>query len=411
MGFSRGEDSEIKAPLPRSKLLQLGYHQIDETDFENGYDSCCQFTAIHVSALCMRLWILAFMLCTSPPLIGEIDPATADTYARLVLKGVEQEYPNKPSNVMANATDVLSPRAMHPAFYGNFDWHSSVHGHWMLLTLLRTQTDLDSAPAIEALMDRHLTPEKMRAEAAYWDKKHNASYERMYGWAWALHLARELHVWKKNSPDDPRPDRWLTAFQPLEKRIVEMTETYLPKLTYPIRVGTHTDTAFALNMIHDYAAAVGNTRLAKLIASRAHDYYSSDTNYPVAYEPSGHDFFSPGLNEADLMRRVLAPADYERWLTNFFPGLAKGELGTLLIPVEVSDESDGHLVHLAGLNFCRAWTMAGIAKALPADDPRTAILRKSAAAHLAAGMPYLNSGHYEGDHWLASFAIYALQAQ
>lgn len=351
--------------------------------------------------------LIAMTALRASPLTDKI----AEDYAQLALANLEREYPNKLGNVLTGPDSLKSPRALHPAFYGSFDWHSSVHGHWMLIALLSDHPDINSADQIEALLNRQLTPENMAAEAAYWDAKENASFERMYGWAWALQLARELYEWKAASPDDPRPAQWLAAFHPLEARIVELTTDYLPRLTYPIRVGTHTDTAFALGMIHDYAVTTGNADLASLIARRATVYYFKDRDYPVAYEPSGHDFFSPGLNEADLMRRVLNPEAYGAWLEGFFPDLAKAQLGTLLDPVAVSDPTDGHLIHLAGLNFCRAWTMAGIAKALPDTDPRAQILQKSATEHLSAGLPFLNSGHYEGDHWLASFAVYAMRAQ
>jgi hypothetical protein len=324
-------------------------------------------------------------------------------FARLALKGLDIEYPNKPSNVMAGAEDVRSPKDMHPAFYGCFDWHSSVHGHWMLIRLLKLHPDCAVGDEIRAALDAHLTAENIRAEAAYFNQKHNRSFERMYGWAWALRLAAELHDW-----DDPQAQQWATNFKPLEDTIVALTMGFLPRLTWPIRTGVHPDTAFAFGQVLDYARTVGHEELEQLVISKAKAFYAGDVDYPAAYEPSGVDFFSPGLNEADLMRRVLDEHEFSIWLDQFFPTLKDGALGNLLTPVVVSDVTDGHLVHLAGLNLSRAWTMRGVLSKLPAADPRCAVLESAAKAHLDAGLRYVFSGHYEGEHWLATFAIYAI---
>jgi hypothetical protein len=324
-------------------------------------------------------------------------------FARLALDGIVREYPNKPSNVMATADDVRSPRAMHPAFYGSFDWHSSVHGHWMLVRLLKLHPGSPVEEEARAKLAAHLTPEILAAETAYFEPKHNQSFERTYGWAWLLRLALELRGW-----DDPQGREWAAALVPLEARIVELTKAYLPKLSWPIRVGEHPNTAWALGEFLDYARAVGDTELETLAAARARDYYLGDVDYPVHYEPSGHDFFSPGLLEADLMRRVLAPDEFRRWLDAFLPGLRRGELGNLGTPVEVSDPTDGKLVHLAGLNLVRGWTLRGVASVLPEGDRRRATLLAAAEAHARAGLEYVFSGYYEGEHWLASFAVYLL---
>ncbi len=340
------------------------------------------------------------------PMLSEIPAEDADSFAQLALKGIPREYPNKPSNVMMDAQGVRSPRQMHPIFFGSFDWHSSVHGHWMLVRLLRTVPSVKSSKDIEALLNAQFTAEKVAAEVAYFQAEGNSSFERMYGWAWFLHLMSELRTW-----DDPRAEAWAKILTPLEKKLVKLTEGYLPRLTWPVRTGTHQDTSFALGMILDYARAVKNVELETLIISCSKEYFLKDTNYPVAYEPSGNDFFSSGLNEADLMRRVLSPNDFVTWLDAFFPTLkSDGSLGNLLTPTEVSDVTDGHLVHLAGLNFCRAWTFRGIANALPEDDARRTIMRKAADEHIQTGLKYVTSGHYEGEHWLATFAVYALQA-
>lgn len=324
-------------------------------------------------------------------------------FAGLALTGIVQEYPNKPSNTLASPDDLQSPREMHPVFYGCFDWHSAVHGHWLLVRLLRQYPDSDSAAEIRTLLDEQLTESKLAAEAAWLEQDHNKSFERMYGWAWLLKLAAELESW-----DDPDAARWREALRPLESVIVSRARAWLPLLSFPIRTGVHRDTAFALSLMLDYARTVGDAPLEELILGKSRQFYLSDRDYPAAYEPSGHDFFSPGFNEADLMRRVLAPAEFSEWLDRFLPGLRTESLGPMMEPVAVPDVTDGHLVHLAGLDLSRAWTMRGIAAALPPDDPRAGILQSSADRHAVAGLAYVDSGHYEGEHWLATFAVYHL---
>ena len=335
-------------------------------------------------------------------------PLTEDqvvAFADLALAGLTREFPNKPSNVMASKDDVLSPQQMHPAFYGNFDWHSSVHGHWMLVRLLRLYPDNARADKIRQTLNDQLTAEKMEAEAVHFRNDTNKSFERMYGWAWLLQLARELHTW-----DDADAQIWRKNIRPMEDIILERAFKYLPALSFPIRVGTHTDTGFALGMELDYARTVGNTKLEELVLKKAKAFYQADVNYPAHYEPSGHDFFSSGFNEADLMRRVLSPEDFSNWLDKFLPQLRTDRMGSMMIPVEVTDVTDGHLVHLAGLDLSRAWTMTGIAHHLPANDIRRTLLETSTLKHTVAGSKYVTSGHYEGEHWLATFAVYHLTA-
>ncbi len=330
-------------------------------------------------------------------------PERVVRFARLALANIAREYPNKPSNVMVGPESVRSPREMHPAFYGCFDWHSSVHGHWMLVRLLRLYPDTAVRDEIVEALDANLTAENLSREADYFAQKHNRSFERPYGWAWLLQLAAELRTW-----DDPRARRWAAHLVPLERRIVGLAKAYLPRLTWPIRTGEHPDTGFALALMIDYGRAVGDDELVDVARARARRYYADDVDYPTRYEPSGQDFFSSGLNEADLMRRVLDAPAYGAWLDRFFPGLARGEFGNLARPAAVSDVTDGKLVHLAGLNLNRAWTMRGIASALAPDDPRRAHLERAVAAHTRVGLGYVFSGHYEGEHWLASFAVYLL---
>lgn len=336
-------------------------------------------------------------------LMSGLSEKQVTAFAKLALAGIPTEYPNKPSNVMNSTDDVQSPREMHPAFYGNFDWHSSVHGHWMLVRILRLYPNIEIAGDIRKTLNEQLTADKIEAEAEYFRQKHNKSFERMYGWAWLLQLVRELHTW-----DDADAKKWRQNLVPLEKIILQRAHEYLPKLSFPIRVGTHTDTAFALGMELDYAKIVGDQKLAELVVSKAKQFYMTDKNYPAHYEPSGHDFFSSGFNEADLMRRILSPTEFAAWLDSFLPQLSTDDMGSMMEPVEVPDVTDGHLVHLAGLDLSRAWTMNGIANALPRTDERRKKLLSSVAAHAKIGQTYVTSGHYEGEHWLATFAVYHL---
>ena len=322
-------------------------------------------------------------------------------FSQLALKGMDQEYPNKPSNVVVDKASVRTPKEMHPAFFGCFDWHSSLHGHWMLIRILKRCPNVSNAAEIRSRLAEHLSAENIKAETDYFDERQNKSFERMYGWAWTFRLAEELHTW-----DDPQGKQWRENIRPLEDKIVELTVGYLPRLSFPIRTGVHPDSGWALGQALDYARTTGNVSLEKLVVQRCRDFYLKDRNYPAAYEPSGEDFFSAGLNEADTMRRVLNKDQFSSWLDQFFPGLRDKQMGTLLTPVEVTDVTDGKLVHLAGLDLSRGWTLQGIASALDADDPRAQILNEAAAAHAAMGYKYVFSGHYEGEHWLATFAIY-----
>ena len=339
-----------------------------------------------------------------PELGARLSAEQVSAFAKLALANIHTEYPNKPGNVVWDEASVRTPRAMHPAFYGCFDWHSSVHGHWMLIRLLKDYSDHPMQAEIRQKLAQNLTAENLKKEADHFREKHNRMFERMYGWAWLLRLAAELETW-----DDPQGQEWRESIRPLEELLVENIFAYLPNLTWPIRTGVHQDLAFALGQELDYARVMKNGKLAELIQQRAKEYYVGDTDYPTKYEPSGQDFFSSCLNEADLMRRVLTQAEFVDWVDAYLPGLKRGEGGNLLTPVTVSDVTDGYIVHLAGLNLSRAWCMNGIVAALPDGDARKNLLHASAAAHAKKGFGYVFSGHYEGDHWLATFAIY-LQA-
>lgn len=340
-----------------------------------------------------------------PALGDRLTDAQVVSFAKLALKNIQTEYPNKPGNVVVDSQSVRTPKTMHPAFYGCFDWHSSVHGHWMLIRLLKECPDSSIDQEIRKNLNENLSAQNLAGELSYFQEQQHKSFERTYGWAWYLRMVDELDSW-----NDEDGKRWRENLRGLEELLVQRTIEYLPKLSFPIRTGVHPDTGFALGQILDYARKLGNRELEELILQRAQTYFLNDVDYPTKYEPSGQDFFSSCLNEADLMRRVLPREEFESWLDKYLPSLSAGDGGNLLIPVEVSDVTDGYIVHLAGLNLNRGWCMQGIASSLSKDDPRVAILKNSAAEHAEMGFKYVFSGHYEGDHWLATFAIY-LQTQ
>ena len=326
------------------------------------------------------------------------DSAASDRFATLALACVHQEYPNHISHSMQNDADVAPPRELTPAFYGCLDWHSSVHGHWLLARLARQYPQSEYAqPAREALA-QSLTRENLLAETAYVSAKGRRSFERPYGIAWLLQLVNELEEW-----DDDEARQWRANIAPLESAMVERLVSWLPDLTYPVRSGTHSQTAFALGLALDWARATGDEAAEALITERAQTLYGGDTACPLHYEPSGADFLSPCLAEADLMRRVLLPSAFSSWLTGF---LAIPEASDWLPAAIVSDRSDPHLVHLDGLNLSRAWMLEGIATALPNDDSRVDVITAAANAHRIAGLEGVSPEHYAGSHWLGSFATY-----
>jgi Protein of unknown function (DUF2891) len=327
----------------------------------------------------------------------------ASAFARLALKGLSKEYPNKPEHVLAGPADVKAPAGLHPAFFGSYDWHSSVHGHWMLVRLARLFPDLKEASEIRAVLGAHLTAENLKAEADYFARKESKSFERPYGWAWLLKLAQELNGW-----DDPDAKSWAKNLRPLTDLIVARYLEFFPKQTYPIRTGVHPNTAFGLTFAHDYARSIGDAKLSSLVEERARAYFGADADVPAAWEPGGADFFSPSLIEADLMRRVLPTGEFRVWFARFLPGAIKSEPKALFEPATVTDRTDPQLVHLDGLNLSRAWCMRSIAAALPMDDPARAALESSAARHATAALEHVASGDYAGEHWLASFAVYFL---
>lgn len=314
-------------------------------------------------------------------------PAPAlERFAGLALTCVHKEFPNKIAHAMNSDADAKPPRELTPAFYGCYDWHSSVHGHWLLARVARElPRSTVSAPALAAL-ERSLTAANVRREVEYFNAPGRGTFERPYGLAWLLTLALELREMKSPLAGNLRP---------LEKAVVKRLSAWLPKLSHPVRSGEHSQTAFALGLLLDYARGAGDASFAALVENRARAFYLKDTNCPANYEPSGEDFLSPCLAEADLMRRVLPRVEFAKWFDAFMPQWPYK-------PLTVTDPTDGKLAHLDGLNLSRAWMIEGVASALPSRPG----LRESAAAHAAAGLKSVTGEHYEGGHWLGSFAAY-----
>lgn len=332
----------------------------------------------------------------------ELNLSIAQRMAALALDCVHREYPNKITHVMQQDSDAQVPRALHPAFYGCFDWHSSVHGHWLMARLLGEFPTAPLAKRLSRALDRSLKPELISVEAEYFRLPGRASYERPYGMAWLLQLSAELHQLKH-----PRASSWQRALEPLERVIISRLMDWLAKLDYPIRAGEHSQTAFAFGLFLDWAEQRNHIPLAELLRQKSRSFYLADRNCPLAYEPSGQDFLSPCLAQADLMRRVLDRAEFNSWLNAFLPQLTNN--GATWLPVaKVSDRSDGKLAHLDGLNLSRAWMLQGIAAGLPETDPRRQRLLSSADEHAQSGLAAVTGEHYEGGHWLASFAVYLL---
>lgn len=351
----------------------------------------------------MVLLTAALAIANQPFEPPRMDQKQASAFARLALKGIRKEYPNKPAEVLAGDGDVKPPREIHPAFYGSYDWHSSVHGHWMLVCLLRMFPDLPEQKEIRAALRENLSAKNLQTELDTIKRPHMQSWERPYGWAWLLRLQMELHGW-----DDADGKEWSKNVRPLADALAARYVGYFPKQTYPIRSGVHSSTAFGLALALDYARTVGDNKLRDLVLERGRTYFGKDKDIPARWEPDGADFFSPSLMEADLMRRVLPPTEFREWFAPFLPGLAKGEPKSLLEPATVSDRTDPQIVHLDGLNLSRAWCMRGIASALAKDDPARQVLLDSATRHARAGLAHVASGDYAGEHWLASFAVYLL---
>jgi hypothetical protein len=332
-----------------------------------------------------------------------LDSGLADTLAGTALGHVTREYPNKLDHVLNDAGEVKTPRDLHPIFFGSFDWHSCVHGYWLLVRVSKRFPALPIVGDIRTIIDRHFTEPAVAGECSYLQEPSRRTFERPYGWAWLLKLAAELADW-----DHPDGRRWSGLLAPLADIFADRFLEFLPKSAYPMRAGTHSNSAFALALALDYARGIPDGALDALIREKAEAWFGGDADCQT-WEPGGDDFLSPALMEAELMRRVLPAAEFAVWLNRFLPHLAEGRPATLFSPAEVSDRTDGKIGHLDGLNLSRAWCWRSIARALPTGDPRESLAHQSADAHLNSAIREIR-GDYMGEHWLASFALLALEA-
>lgn len=331
-----------------------------------------------------------------------------DHFVTLALSHIDREFPNKLDHVMSGPEQVLPPRQLHPVFYGSYDWHSSVHGHWLLIRALRNFPQLAQSDEIIAILDKRLTAPAVTVEVEYLNQKNRGTFERPYGWGWLLKLAAELRSGMQHKDETRRAAcaRWDGVLAPLSAAFVDRWIKFLPKATYPIRVGTHNNTAFALALSLDFAREAAHAELDAAIRAKARAWYVNDHNYP-AWEPDGSDFLSPGLCEVELMRRTLPREEFLPWFDKFFPNLAKREPATLFKPAFVSDHSDAQITHLNGLNLSRAWCWRALASTLPETDPRRQLAQEAYQTHVDAALPHI-TGDYAGEHWLATFALLAL---
>lgn len=345
--------------------------------------------------------ILLLTMSAAAQNTGQFDIKAAQRFANLALACVHKEYPNHISHTLNSDADAAPPRKLTPAFYGCYDWHSSVHGHWLLVRLVRTFPDAPFVPAAREALRQSLSAENLVQEAAYLRGEGRASFERPYGLAWLLQLVAELREW-----DDLQAKGMAANLHPLEQVVLERLKNWLPKLSNPVRIGEHDQTAFALGLMFDYAHGDGDQEFAQLVVSKAKQFYLGDKNCPLAYEPSGEDFLSPCLGEADLMRRVLPSQEFARWLQVFMPQIPSSGGDKWVQPVVSPDPSDPKLAHLDGLNLSRAWMLEGIAAGLPKTDKRLLSIMVTAEAHRQAGLAAVTGEHYEGGHWLGSFAVY-----
>jgi hypothetical protein len=350
------------------------------------------------------LLVLPASIALAAPPSG-LEAETASRFASLALSCVHREYPNKIAHVLNADSDVRPPRELTPAFYGCYDWHSSVHGHWLLARLARTFPDSPLAPKARQALAESLTPERLAAEVRYLGGPGRVAFERPYGLAWLMQLCAELREW-----NDPEVHRWSENLRPLEQAAAAQIKSWLPKLSRPIRVGEHDQTAFSFGLILDWARTAGDSEMERLLKSRIESFYRADRNCPLSYEPSGQDFLSPCIAEGDLMRRVLEPDSYAAWLSEFLPSIPR-DGSAWLTPESVTDPTDPKLAHLDGLNLSRAWMLAGMAQGLPPDDPRRPCLEASSNRHRSAGLAAVTGEHYEGGHWLGSFATYLTTAR
>ena len=337
-----------------------------------------------------------------------ISPELADRFSALALTCVHQEFPNKISRTTNTAEEIGRPKDIFPAFYGCFDWHSSVHGHWLLVRLLRVgPADAPWRDEAIAKLSQSFSEQNMAGEVANFARPARGSWERPYGVAWYLQLTAELREWVQEDHNS-QAKAWLNNLESLEGDIADSLKAWMPKLAYPIRLGTHNQSAFAFGLMLDWARVAGDAEMERLIIEKSMAFHKDDVNCPLAYEPSGEDFLSPCLMEADLMRRILSQDEFSNWLSEFMPTIPKDGSGDWLAPGIVKDASDGKLVHLDGVNSSRAWNLYNIARALPDGDARKASLVEAAKIHADTGVAAVSAEHYSGSHWLARFATYLM---
>ena len=338
----------------------------------------------------------------------ELPEDLARRYAAMALANIAREYPTKLDPYINDPHDVALPSALHPVFWGSFDWHSCVHSHWMLARLLRLFPDAAFASDIRSHFATRFTEQGVAGEIAYLRQPNRRSFVRTYGWAWLLKLSDELLSGSRSGGDAASFATWTRLLQPLAAEFASLYRSYLPEAPVPLRYGLHPNSAFGVAFAIDHARMTSDAALEALCTKRALDWFASDVNYPALFEPSGNEFLSPALVEADLMSRVLDKNAFAEWLERFLPGLGTGQPRAILDPVVASNHHDPQTVHLDGLNLSRAWCLKGIADALPNDDRRRVVLLDAAAHHLRAGLAHVQSGGYMGEHWLATFAVYAL---
>lgn len=327
----------------------------------------------------------------------ELTEREAINLSHLPLKCLQKEYPNKLNQTLMDENEMGGPASLHPSFYGCFDWHSSVHGHWLLVNILRKYPDHPNEDSIVEKLKLNITKENIEKELAYFKRESEKSFERPYGWAWLLKLQEELDKW-----DAPVGKEMAANLKPLSDFIVQKYLDFLPRLNYPVRSGEHSNTAFGLSLAYDYAIHSGHKELREIISQRSKDYYLHDKGCPINWEPGGYDFLSPCLQEVELMSKVLPQEDFKKWFDDFLPDASRQNYS--LSPATVSDRSDGKLVHLDGANFCRAWALFAIVDKIPEYRH----LVKIANEHINASLPSIADGSYEGEHWLATFALLAL---
>lgn len=339
---------------------------------------------------------------TSQSSTVNLDEAEALKLIQLPYDCIQEEFPYKAGLTISKASDLALPRTHHPAFYGCFDWHSSVHGHWSIVYLLSQFPNLENADTLKTMLTQNLSSDNIQQELDYFSlNDYTKSFERTYGWAWLLKLSKELHKW-----NDPIAADLYANLKPLSDYVAQAYIDYLPKLVYPIRVGEHSNTAFGLSFAYDYALHFNQEVLVSIIKEKAISFYSEDINCPINWEPSGYDFLSPCLQEIDIMRKVLPSADFSNWATNFLPSLMNETV--ILEPGIVKDRTDGKLVHLSGLNFSRAWCLYPLRKHFP---DHASYLNQLADLHVQASREDIFGDHYSGGHWLGSFILYALKSK